>query len=332
MQPETITAIAGGVVTVALAIARVIVQHVKRKKKRAESCLGEIRARKMPDPRAASDALALCERVVAAAEHAVSRKEKIVLDKDDHALVATYEQMLRRAPRGKLVAYVDRTLPLFFLAVYYAATSAVAAEIDTFRAAARRLHLPDTVCVLGRVGNTHVPLRIEPRGSLRPLVEGEPLEGQLCAAHAEENDLAMATIRGWTSNEREVKPVTIRPAYATALTMHLVRADEGACVVCVSRDRDDALGVLLRALYKNEHTFVLRVDAGVVAAVCAGLHAGALVADALGAEVAALLHGPEAQTPRGPERAPERAEWDHRACSAYTVRVGTSRFIFVSML
>jgi hypothetical protein len=324
MQPESITAIVGGVVTVVLAIARLVAQHVRKKRasKGESRAIEALRARTMPDPRAASAALELCERVVAACGEAAARRAEVSLGRLELGpLVSTYETMLRRAPRAKLSSYVERTLPLFFLAAYYALTSVVAAEIDTFRSSARRLHLPDTICVLGRIGSTHVPLRIEPRGSLRPLVEGAPLEDQLCPSHAEENDLALATIREWTNNERDVPPVTIRPAYATAMTMHLVRADEGACVVCVARDRDDDLGVLLRALYRNEHTLVLRVDAaGMVAAACAGTHSAALVAEAVGSPVATLLD--EGDEPR----------WKGRACEARTVRVGANRFIFVTAL
>jgi hypothetical protein len=101
--------------------------------------------------------------------------------------------------------------------------------------------------VLARVGAAHVPVRIEPRASLRPIVEGVPIEEQMCVEHAEENALALATVRDWTSNERPALAVTVHPAYATGLTMHLLRADEGACVVCVAHDADRAVGWLAAA-------------------------------------------------------------------------------------
>jgi hypothetical protein len=319
MQPETVTAITGGVITLVLAIARLVAQHVRKKPKKVDPrALEEIRARKMPDARAAAEAAELCARVVLSAKVAVKQREPVALEKTELAsLMATYEKMLRRTPRAKLAPYVERTLPLFFLACYYALTSVGAAEIETFRAAARRLHLPDAVCVLARIGATHVPIRIEPRGSLRPLVEGAALEDQLCPSHAEENEAALATVRDWTSNDRDPRPVTVRPAYATALTAHLLRADEAACVVCVARDRDDALGPVLRAVYRNEHTLAVRVEGNVVTAACAAPHSGELVANAVGAAIDDVLTD-------GPA-------WNSRACTVTRLCVGARSFIFVTI-
>jgi hypothetical protein len=230
-------------------------------------------------------------------------------------IASVYEAVLRRAKRERLPELVRATLPLYYTAVYHARAHGGSAAIDTFRAAARRLHLPDAVCVLARVGAAHVPVRIEPRASLRPLVEGVPIEEQMCAEHAEENALALATVRDWTSNERPSLAVTVHPAYATGLTMHLLRADEGACVVCVARDADRAVGAVLRALYKNEASFTLRVNGlGLVTAVCAGAHAAEHVADVTHADVGGLLGD---------------GTWRGRACAATTIAVHAERFIFV---
>ena len=164
-----------------------------------------------------------------------------------------------------------------------------------------------------------MPVRIEPRGGLRPLVEGVPLEEQLCDEHQEENALAMAAIRDWTSNEHTPVAVTVHPAYATGMTMHLLRADDGACVVCVASEAHASAGPVLRALYKNEATFVLRVDAsGHIAAVCATAHAAAHVADVHLARVRGLLSESEAGH-----------AWRGRECRASTMHASTDHFIFV---
>ena len=317
MQPEAVTAIVGGAVTLIVAATRVIVRYARdrRGKKRAWARVAavqtELTARRMPDARAHADACAACARAVErSAERAAERARE-----DDDPIAAVYDAVLQRAPSARLPELVRATLPLYYAAVYHAAAHGGSAAIDTFRVSARRLHLPDAVCVLARVGQNHVPVRIEPRASLRPLAEGVALEEQLCAEHAEENALALATVRDWTSNERPALAVTVHPAYATGLTMHLLRADEGACVVCVARDADRAVGAVLRALYKNEATFVLRVDeSGHVAAVCAVAHAAEHVADVHRADVGGLLGA---------------GAWRGRACTATTIAVHDDRFIFV---
>ena len=83
----------------------------------------------------------------------------------------------------------------------------------------------------------------------------------------------------------------------------------------VARDADRAVGAVLRALYKNEATFVLRVDeSGHVAAVCAVAHAAEHVADVHRADVGGLLGA---------------GAWRGRACTATTIAVHDDRFIFV---
>jgi hypothetical protein len=316
MQPEAVTAIVGGAVTLIVAAARVIARYARsrRGKKRAWARVAEVQteltARRMPDARAHADACAACARAVERSAGRNSAREE-----HDDPIAAVYDAVLRGAPQARLPELVRATLPLYYAAVYHATAHGGSAAVDTFRASARRLHLPDAVCVLARVGHAHVPVRIEPRAGLRPLVEHVALEEQLCADHAEENALALATVRDWTSNERPALAVTVHPAYATALTMHLLRADEGACVVCVARDADRAVGAVLRALYKNEATFVLRVDGlGHVSAVCAVAHAAEHVADVHHADVGALLGD---------------GAWRGRACSATTIAVHAERFIFV---
>jgi hypothetical protein len=318
MQPEAVTAIVGGAVTLIVAATRVIVRYARdrRGKKRAwarvAAVQSELTARRMPDSRAHQDACAACARAV---ERSAGRAGAEAREERDDPVAAVYDAVLRHAPSARLPELVRATLPLYYAAVYHAAAHGGSAAIDTFRASARRLHLPDSVCVLARVGHTHVPVRIEPRASLRPLAEGVALEEQLCAEHAEENALALATVRDWTSNERPALAVTVHPAYATGLTMHLLRADEGACVVCVARDADRAVGAVLRALYKNESTFVLRVDqSGHVAGVCAVAHAAEHVADVHRADVSGLLG---------------EGAWRGRACTATTIAVHDDRFIFV---
>ena len=106
MQPETVTAITGGVVTLVLAIARLVAQHVRKKPKKVDPrALEEIRARKMPDPRAAAEAADICARVALYAKVALKPREPVALEKTELAsLMATYETMLRRTPRAKLAA------------------------------------------------------------------------------------------------------------------------------------------------------------------------------------------------------------------------------------
>ena len=328
MQPETITAIAGGVVTVLLAAARVAAQYVRSRRgrkgawKRVREVQHELGARRMADARGASDASAACAHAVDAVVASQGKRSKHVTlraDPEICAIAGAYEELLRRTPRAKLAPTLRGTLPLYYAAVYHAATNGGSAAIDTFRSAARRLHLPDAVLVLARVGGAHVPVRIEPRGGLRPLVEGTPLEEQLCDEHQEENALAIAAIRDWTSNEHAPVAVTVHPAYATGMTMHLLRADEGACVVCVASEAHASAGPVLRALYKNEATFVLRVDAsGHIAAVCATAHAAAHVADVHLARVRGLLSESEAGH-----------AWRGRECRASTMHASTDHFIFV---
>jgi hypothetical protein len=319
MQPEVVTAIVGGAVTLVLAAARGVAQYARARRarkrgwRRVSEVQAELAARRMPDARAAADACAACARAV---ECASGKEAAEVADADLASIAAVYESVLRRAPRAKRAGLVRATLPLYYAAVYHAAAHGGSASIDAFRAAARRLHLPDAVCVLARVGNAHVPVRVEPRASLRPLVEGVPLEEQMCADHAEENALALATVRDWTSNERPAPAVTVFPAYATGLTMHLLRADEGACVVCVARDADAAIGAVLRAVYRNEASFALRVDGlGHVTAVSAGAHAAEHVSGVHHADVRGLLG--------------DDGTWRGRACSATTIAVRAERFIFV---
>lgn len=319
MQPESITAIVGGAVTLLIAAARVVAQYsrARRGRKKVWARVAEVHAelasRRMPDARAAADACAACAHAVERA----SQTGEVALraDPDLAPIASVYESVLRRAKPARLPELVRATLPLYYTAVYHAVAHGGSAAIDAFRSAARRLHLPDAVCVLARVGATHVPVRIEPRASLRPLVEGVPIEEQMCAEHAEENALALATVRDWTSNERAALAVTVFPAYATGLTMHVLRADEGACVVCVARDADPAVGAVLRAVYKNEASFALRVDAlGHVTAVCAGAHAAEHVAGVHHADVGGFLGD---------------GTWRGRACSATTIAVHADRFIFV---
>ena len=84
---------------------------------------------------------------------------------------------------------------------------------------------------------------------------------------------------------------------------------------CVARDADRAVGAVLRALYKNEASFALRVNGlGHVTAVCAGAHAAEHVADVHHADVGGLLG---------------EGSWRGRACSASTIAVHADRFIFV---
>lgn len=319
MQPEAVTAIVGGAVTLLIAVARVVAQYARarRGRKKVWARVGEVHAelaaRRMPDARAAADACAACAHVVERA----SQKGDVALhaDPDLASVASVYEAVLRRAKPGRRAELVRTTLPLYYTAVYHAVAQGGSAAIDTFRSAARRLHLPDVVCVLARVGRAHVPVRIEPRASLRPLVESVPIEDQMCAEHAEENALALAAVRDWTSNERASLAVTVFPAYATGLTMHLLRADEGACVVCVARDADIAVGAVLRALFKNEASFALRVDGlGHVTAVCAGAHAAEHVSGVHHEDVGGFLGD---------------GTWRGRACSATTVSVHADRFIFV---
>ena len=78
---------------------------------------------------------------------------------------------------------------------------------------------------------------------------------------------------------------------------------------------DRAVGAVLRALYKNEASFALRVDAlGHVTAVCAGAHAAEHVADVHHADVGGFLGD---------------GTWRGRPCSATTIAVHADRFIFV---
>jgi hypothetical protein len=323
MQPEAVTAIVGGAVTLVVAAARVIAQYARtrrgRKKvwARVAEVQAELASRRMPDARAAADACAACAHAVERASHSECHFA-LHADPDLAPIASVYESVIRRAKPARLPELVRWTLPLYYTAVYHAVAHGGSAAIETFRSAARRLHLPDAVCVLARVGAAHVPVRIEPRASLRPLVEGAPIEEQMCAEHAEENALALATVRDWTSNERASLAVTVFPAYATGLTMHLLRADEGACVVCVARDADRAVGAVLRALYKNEASFALRVNGlGHVTAVCAGAHAAEHVSDVHHADVGSLLGD---------------GSWRGRACSAVTIAVHADRFIFVVMI
>jgi hypothetical protein len=106
------------------------------------------------------------------------------------------------------------------------------------------------------------------------------------------------------------------------MTMHLLRADEGACVVCVASEAHVSAGPVLRALYKNEATFVLRVDSsGHISAVCATAHAASHVADVHLAPVGGLLSESDGGH-----------AWRGRECRASTLHASADLFIFVVLV
>ena len=83
MQPEAVTAIVGGAVTLIVAATRVIVRYARdrRGKKRAWARVAavqtELTARRMPDARAHADACAACARAVErSAERSGARAER----------------------------------------------------------------------------------------------------------------------------------------------------------------------------------------------------------------------------------------------------------------